>query len=862
MIFNYTAISIPDSLEMEKLIIGDSLKISNDNNEDSLTTESKKISKKKTSGLDTNVVYSSVDTVRFNLSSKSMRIRGNSKLKFGDRNLEAEIIEIEFKNDLLKASSEKDSTGKLKGIPLLTEKGEQYAGEKIKFNFKTSKGIISKGETELDEGFYFGERIKRISQTEFFIENGFYTPCDENNPGTYFGSPKMKMVAKNKVFLDPLIFYLQDMPILMYPFGIFFPTESGRKSGLIVPAYSFTSNQGIRFTDLGFYWAASDYFDSKFLVDIYTKGGYLFKNQSIFKYQDKFSLNSNIENGYVRTNVNQDYKSTYSLDLNSNWMITPQDRVTANLRFSAVGHAQNTSTDYRNRITQEATSNASYSSNFDNGQSMSMVYNRSQDLLTPKMNQGITFSYNIPKFNIIKILDQDLSFNVKPNVVYNENHNPFYTYDTTYTPNDTSFIENEHIRFSDQKRMSFSPSISYNFPKMFFMNISPYLDIDYNMYFRKKISKSEDSLGVSQESYEGGLFPEYSWNYGVELNTTIYGMAQPDILGLKAIRHTMKPKLRYRINPDFSESNFDFYRNYTDRNGEVKKYNVFEKDGGSHAPSTKSQSIDYSLSNRFEIKVGGDDSTDAEKIELLQLDLFSSYNFELDSFAMNDIRVSLRTPALKILNFSGGAMLSPYKYIPIYSEDGELSSYRKSKDYLIDDSGFLDFTGFNFTLSTSLSADGLNYSPSDTPKDKENLDTTAARIGQRFTDLDERLEYKDVFGDSSPGYTPFSMPWNININLTYSYEKYRVEDNISFSSQINLNFTLAESWRISAGGYFDLIKNELNTPNISVTKELECWNMSFNWVPMGTHRSFYFKIGMSSAQLKDFMYEKRGYSYY
>jgi len=77
-------------------------------------------------------------------------------------------------------------------------KARNFTAKFIRYNFKTQKGTIELGETQLSEGFYFGKQVKRVSPTELNVKDGFYTTCDDPQPHYYFGSPKMKSLLVTK----------------------------------------------------------------------------------------------------------------------------------------------------------------------------------------------------------------------------------------------------------------------------------------------------------------------------------------------------------------------------------------------------------------------------------------------------------------------------------------------------------------------------------------------------------------------------------------------------------------------------------------------------------------------------------------
>jgi len=228
---------------------------------------------KSPSGIDSLVTFFAADTAMFKLSNKTMRLVGKSKIDFKVQQLNAEIIEIDFENSILRAKYAIDTNNRRYGFPRFSDAGEIFYGEEITYNFKTKRGKIVSGETQTGEGFYYGVQIKRISENELFVRDGYYTTCDDACPHYYFGSPKMKLAIKDRIFIDPVIFYVEDMPIFIFPFGLFFPNKTGRQSGLIIPSFYFSKNRGVVFQDFGFYLAVSDYWDTQVKFDLFSKGG-------------------------------------------------------------------------------------------------------------------------------------------------------------------------------------------------------------------------------------------------------------------------------------------------------------------------------------------------------------------------------------------------------------------------------------------------------------------------------------------------------------------------------------------------------------------------------------------------------------
>ncbi len=150
------------------------------------------------SGIDTIVVISARDSAHFSLSKKTLRLRGTSDVKYRTQHIEADLIIMDFNSSTMAAEGAMDSSGVIKGFPVFTDAGEEFAGESMTYNFSTGKGRVKFGETSVEGGFYYGSRIKRVDEKTAFVENGCFTTCDAAHPHFYFNSPTMKVSARRR----------------------------------------------------------------------------------------------------------------------------------------------------------------------------------------------------------------------------------------------------------------------------------------------------------------------------------------------------------------------------------------------------------------------------------------------------------------------------------------------------------------------------------------------------------------------------------------------------------------------------------------------------------------------------------------
>jgi lipopolysaccharide assembly outer membrane protein LptD (OstA) len=116
--------------------------------------------------VDSVITFYSSDTTKVNIKTKKVLLIGNAQIDFKQQQLNAAMIEIDFNTSIITANFVRDSAGKPIGIPKMKDGAEEYYGESLTYNIKTNTGTIKMGETQMGEGYYFGEYISRVSKNE------------------------------------------------------------------------------------------------------------------------------------------------------------------------------------------------------------------------------------------------------------------------------------------------------------------------------------------------------------------------------------------------------------------------------------------------------------------------------------------------------------------------------------------------------------------------------------------------------------------------------------------------------------------------------------------------------------------------
>ncbi|ROL56116.1 LPS-assembly protein LptD [Bacteroidetes/Chlorobi group bacterium Naka2016] len=797
--------------------------------------------------IDDIIKFKAQDSIQLNVKEKHLYMRGKAVVEYKTQKLEAEIIEFFFDQSLLKAQGTKTAEGKSFGFPAFTDNKEVYYGERILYNFRTKQGTISLGETQMGEGYYFGDKIKREKEIEFFVQNGCYTTCNAPHPHYYFGSPKMKIVAGESVYLDPLIFYVEDLPIFVLPIGLYFPNRSGRQSGLIVPSFFFSQKRGVTIQNLGLYLALSDYYDTRFSLDFYTKGGFLAKNYTQWKYRNSLAGNFELSYGRVRFSVDEPYQKTWSFSLQHNHKINPFENFTADLRFYSQDFFRNTSIDIFTRQQQDLTSNASYSRTFENGSNLSLSYSRSQNILTTAYTETPSLSFTIPQMNPFRSLAPNNDF--LRSVSFQYSLRAFQT--RIKREQDSSFV------FDFSTKITHSPSLSFQLPKISYFTFTPFFSFSFNNYFRR-VTKSVNPTDSSiVEQIDKGFFTEYNYSFGISSSTKLYGIAKPNIFGVKMFRHTVSPSIQYSYTPNLSDPKFGFYGKYFDLKSQREVvYSRFEKDGGGLASRSLYQLLSYSIQNNFSVKYNPLDTGEDKTIDLLNVNISGNYNFAADSLRFSDIAVSIYTTTIPSLNVNSSMGFTLYDQEPYLDQQGNpTNTYHKVNRFLINSGkGLLRLTYFTLSFGTRIGGGQIPML-----SDKEGKPSDSLSLGERFS-LRRNLEEKefDFWGENSDGYQPFKAMWSLSIDVNYNYRRDLVNQK---SETLNLSLDgslkLTPTWNIFISTQYDAINKEIISPVIRINKDLHCWDLSFTWYPYGTFTGFYFRFGIKSSVLRDLKIEKR-----
>jgi len=833
------------------------------NLEQALLPEKKDSIKPKKPIFESPIDYKSRDSmaVSFEDGQQIVYLYGDANIKYGTIELTADFISVNFATKEIFAQGITDTTGTTTGKPHFKEGSEEFDCTSLRYNFVTSKGFVENVITAQQDGKIHGSKAKMMSKDVFCMVDGKYSTCDAEHPHFYLEITKGKIINKKAIIAGLSYIVIEDFPLYIpfLPYGYIPTNKTTYSSGILIPSYGQMDSRGYYLKDGGFYWAASDYFDIKLTGDIYSKGGWALTFASSYRKRYKFSGNFSLSYSKTVTGekgINQSVSPSFAVrwSHSQDSKANPSSSFSANVDFSSSGYNKNN--EYNNSevyLNSSQSSSISYRKNF-----LGTPFSLSANMRETSNFTDSTLSFSLPEMTINMKSIQPFK---RKKAVGNKGFlDDFAISYSTSIKNSIKAKENEilSIPFSDWDR-SMNNSFGITFPqiKLFdYINITPSIPFDDDFYFNYykyywidgyTVRDNETGLnkwvsGHVEKKIKKGFKQYYQYSFSLSAATTLYGMYQfknPNSK-IKAIRHKIDPSFGFSYNPDFSKEFYGFYdKVQVDSLGNMQQYNVFT---GSYSTTTKSGSINFGCANNIEMKVVNTDTTSTEKFKKIpifdDLSFSGSYNLAADSMKLSTISLRLRTKvAGQVINISG--TLDPYAL----NEKGS-----RTKEYMWNEATGLAKLGRITNLST-----GFNFSFS-SDKLAKQIEERTKKTTVEDSHNSQKKENEQPKGSSR--YSLAKMPWRVSLNYSLSYQNPNNKPKINQSLGLNGNIDFTDKWKATFRSDFDFEKMKISYTSMSVTRNLHCWTMSFNFTPIGAMKNYSFTLSANASMLKDLKIEK------
>ena len=730
------------------------------------------------------VVNYDAKRIEFRVAESTIVLDQEAHLTYQDLELNAHQVKYDIERQTLEAE----------GSPVLGDRGEQVKGGLMTYDLPTRVGTIYDAQTNYEKGLYLGESIRKVGENELHVKNGTYTTCNQAKPHYRFSSHWMKIYLKDKLVAKPVVFYIENVPLLVLPFWVF-PVKPGRHSGFLFPQFELgLSNRAGQFIrNAGYYWAPNDYMDVTTAGDYYqaepswvlrAEGEYRWLYRLEGSFRGTFARNENPLN----PSENWDFSADHSQE------VTPRTRLVARASFVS-SKDYNSSNLYGRSLSQRLnrflTSSLAISHNAD-WASINAVIDRRQDL---DADQGLTEANRFgpqPIGTVASLANLTESFPslsiafptraigslglLKGTPLAKPLRTLYFGLNSQFL----SHIEHKafvagHVPFAGdagrdsitplgqiiQSSRAFSGSASLSDSRRIFgwLNFQPSIRGSATLTSGQVRRFGPDRAQLSKQNTP--FQRNSSWSSGASMSSTFYGTFRPGILGIEGVRHIVSPSLSMSYNP-----------------------------------VTRGSPINFAVDQRVQVKLKrGQNVTRLDN--LLSWTMAGTYD------------VLYREHRLKhpLSAISSNVLLQPPSYM-----------------------------NANLNWVTDV------YSPHPVRVLGYNLGLNLDSSGLRRTSPDLPVEPRAT--------TESGENWSLGFAYSYSGGySYQEEWSSTRTANVVTHYQLSPAWAFEYSASLDLTRRIVQTQSFQLTRDLHCWQAIFTRLFVaGGEAEYYFRIGVKDQK--------------
>jgi LPS-assembly protein len=809
------------------------------------------------------IYYKASDSMVLDVPNKKIILFSKANIKYTDVDLSADSIEMDQPSKMVVATFRRDTAGNIVGKPVMIQGESKMSSDVIRYNFETQHGITQNTLTQQGEMYVSGEKVKKISENEYFAYRGVITTCNLDTPHFNFRTKKLKLVSQKLAVTGPVHPEFEGVPVPIYlPFG-FFPLAQGRHSGLLPPQFTASEQFGLGLEGLGYYKVLNDNFDVTVRTNLYSYGGWALFISPTYRKRYKYNGSMNLaiqQTRILSSDAKQEFQTARTYNLTLSHVV--DSRARPGTSFSANINAGST------KFNQYVTNNAMR--NYSNQLSSSITYSK-----TWEGKYNLTASANHNQNNNSRIINLNL-----PNIAFTANtFYPFQSKEFVGTPkwyeklgiglntniaNQISFYDSlfsfNNLIDTMQWGAQHSIPIQLSLPPLGPLQISPGISYQEKWHGRRFERKWNDAKGKVDSLITKGFYTSRDISFSLGLSTALFGLF--DRFGknspIRAIRHVIRPSFSISYKPDLSAK--DYYTERIDTGANPRTYRFSYYEGSIFGPFGEGVfgGIGFGFDNNLEAKVRSKkDTTDGgiKKIRLIDGFGFNgSYNFMADSFKLSTLSLYVRSTLFEKINITAGGTLDPYQ---VDSMGFRINKYAwKGGKFSV---GRIINT--NIAISTSFQS-----KPKDADKNKKEEEALGENYSAPLTP-EEQMAQMAYVRQNPAEFADFSVAWSLSISFSMNFTKQFRADYKGFETKTNANFNwngdfnLTPKWKVGVNGYYDLTTTTLQTLQMYISREMHCWQLSINVVPVGFNRSFNITISPKSGILRDLRINRTRYFY-
>ncbi len=798
------------------------------------------------------------DSLYYDVREKKVYIYDKGDVTYQNKNLTADFMRIDMNTrEVFAHGVPADSTiiGATVEKPVFSDNGSSFTMDTITYNLKSGKAKILGVSTQEGDGWLVGNEVKKMPDNSVNIVDGRFTTCEHIDcPHFYLALTRAKMIPGEKIITGPAFLVLEDVPLL--PLVIpeaFFPITTEAQSGILMPTYGEDGTKGFYLKDMGYYFNINEYVDLTLLGSLYSLGSWDLSASS--RYVKRYKYSGSFSGTYSSIKLNEEGDDDFSKQnaIKINWShsqdakANPNSTFSASVNFTTSGYSKYSATSLNDILATQTNSSISYSRNW-NKVSLSMSASLSQNSQT----EAISLSLPTAVLSVSRFYPFKFGESIGSDKWYEKIS---MTYSGKMT-NTVTTTEDEF--FTAQTLKDMTNGIQHTIPVSASFKLFDYIDLTPSLSYTERWYFSEENREWNPETNEVeyldpnyGFFRLYNYSASASASTTVYGTFQnKNSAGkLQAVRHTITPSVGVSYAPDFSDQKYGYYKVVqSDSLGNYTTYSPYSNNSYGVPGTGQTLALTFGLNQSLEAKVASKrDTSGVKKVTIIdQFNLSGSYNFLADSmkFSLSTVKIST-----KIRNYGVNLNLGidPYRVSP--------EGVRYDKLFF---PGRLTSASWSFSYTFK---NGNKGSGGERPVN--DINQVPVNYQNPFYDpygVMDPLLRRQYMADT---YYDFSLPWNLGFSYNINYGISYVDNgttgytpNITQTMGFTGSATITEKLGVNISGSYDIMSQEFSATQISMSRDLHCWQMSFSWIPFGYYKSWTFNIGVKASSLADLKYDK------
>jgi len=786
--------------------------------------------------------YGARDSLFADIKKKQLHLYGNAFVETEGVNLTAGYILVDLDKNELLATFAYDKDSNVVEKPLFKDGSDEIEANTIKYNLDTKKAYIEAVKIVQEEMFLYMGTAKRQTNEDIHFKNGRFTTCDLEEPHYHFQLSKAVLVPDKRIVTGPMNLWIANVPTpLGLPFS-YIPQQEDRTHGILFPQIVPTSIWGAGLNDLGYYFPINDFVHTSLYVKGYTRGSWGVRD--VTEYTKRYKYRGNFDVGF------EQFRRGFTEDLRIN-------------KFTIIWNHQK---DAKSNPYWNFSTKVNFASNNDNKQNLDpnnqnyfqntlvsdINLNRSFPGKPYRMGAKIAFSQNSQSKNI-SLTAPNVNFNTSQffpvkkffqgsqpwkqifqrlGVIYSiegENRTTFQDSllkQSRYGMIGSQFINGVQQRVTIQTTGGLFKNI---------LKITPSVNYSTKLNFQQTRKSYNPALNQTNTDTlrKAGLAHDLSFN--ISGTTVLYNYYRFVGKHKPIMRHVMTPNIGFSYIPAIN-------RTITDSigvNQQVQTYSPFERSLYSSSANTQDRGlITFGLNNNFEFKRKSekDTLTGFKKTRIIDaLSLNGNYDIFKDSMNLSNIALNLRISPFPFVNFVAVSNFSPYAWND--STGAITSSYAARNGQ-----------GIGRTLNNSFATTLTLTAKTSRAKIEENKQVVSENWNADFDYFYLHPEF--IVDFDIPWKASFSHVYSLNRNTNKSLANNKEFDQVQ-TIMVNGDISFTKRWKLSGTINTDLKDLRVTNANFMLTRDMHCWNLSFNWTPIGFNKSFLLTIRNSSSIFKD-----------